>query len=233
MTDPGPRSPNRSLALSREQIVRATIELLDSSGESALTVRALTAHLATGRGAIYHYVDGKDELLAAAANSVIGAVFEGAVDDPDPRQSLRMLVLAIFDALTAHPWVGIQLGREPMQPAVLRIWKGLGMQLQRLGLTGDALSNAGAALVNYLLGASAQYAATFDQHNDQVKRQAYLEAFAAELIQIDSDTIAHETAAALVEHDDREQFLAGINIFLAGVEATEATSTSSADDRRR
>lgn len=233
MTDPGPRSPNRSIALSREQIVRATIELLDSLGESALTVRALTAHLATGRGAIYHYVDGKDELLAAAADGVIGAVFEGAVDDPDPRQSLRILALAIFDALTAHTWLGTQLGREPMQPAVLRIWKGFGMQLQRLGLTGDALSNAGAALVNYLLGASAQYTTTFDQHNDRVKRRAYLEVFAAELIRIDSDTIAHETAATLVEHDDREQFLVGINIFLAGVEATEVTGTLATDGRRR
>jgi AcrR family transcriptional regulator len=219
MTDPVLRSTKRSDALSREHIVKATIDLLDSAGEGALTVRALTAHLATGRGAIYHYVAGKEELLAAATDGIIGAVFESASDDPDPRQSVRVLALGIFDALTSHPWVGMQLGRNPMQPAVRRIWKGLGGQLQRLGVSGVARENAGAALVNYMLGAAAQYAASTRALPEGVDRKAYLEAVAAELVRNDSDAIAHETAAVLVEHDDREQFLAGIDIFLVGIEA--------------
>lgn len=220
MSNPEQRSPKRSKALSREQIVTATIELLDSAGESALTVRALTAHLATGRGAIYHYVTDKEDLLAAATDGVIGGVFEAAGADPDPRSELRSLALGIFDALTEHPWVGIQLGREPLQPAVFRIWKGLAVCLQRMGVASDARSDAGAALVNYLLGAAAQYAATFRLTADGSDRNAYLESFAAELIRSDSEAITIETAAALVKHDDRAQFVAGIDIFLAGIDAT-------------
>jgi AcrR family transcriptional regulator len=219
VTDSSHRSPTRVDALSREQIVAATIELLDSAGEGALTVRALTAHLATGRGAIYHYVAGKEELLAAATDGIISAVFEGIPDDGDARGSLRALALALFDAITAHPWVGTQLGREPRQPAVLRMWRGIGARLRHMGVVGAASANSGAALVNYLLGAAAQYAATFHHGLSDAERAAYLEAFAAELTRNDLDAITHETAGSLMEHDDREQFLAGIDIFLAGIEA--------------
>lgn len=219
MTDSAARGPQRSEALSRERIVEATIELLDAAGEAELTVRALTAHLATGRGAIYHYVAGKEELLAAATDGIIGGVFDSTADDPDPRQSLRLLTLGIFDAFTEHPWVGTHFGREPMQPAVLRIWTGLGTRLQRLGVTGPASSTAGAALMNYMLGAAAQYAAGASRVPSDGGRNAYLEAFAAKLVQMDPEPITRETAAALRTHDDREQFLAGIDIFLAGIKA--------------
>ncbi|PXA67129.1 hypothetical protein [Cryobacterium arcticum] len=78
----------------------------------------------------------------------------------------------------------------------------------------------------YLLGAAAQYAATVQNVPSGGDRKAYLELFAAELTRMDSDVIAQETAAALVEHDDREQFLAGVDIFLAGIEAATASGGS-------
>lgn len=221
MTDPAPQGPTRSGTLSREHIVAAAIELLDSAGESALTVRALTAHLSTGRGAIYHYVTGREELLAAAADQIVSVVFESTADDPDPRQSLRTLALGIFDALTSHPWVGMQLGRDPLQPAVLRLWAGLGTQLRRMGLAGGPGSNAGATLMNYLTGAAAQYAAALRQGSSGDERRAYLDTVAAELTRINADDFTRETAAALREHDDRAQFLAGIDLILAGIEASQ------------
>ncbi|WIE74151.1 TetR/AcrR family transcriptional regulator [Curtobacterium sp. MCJR17_020] len=219
MTNPAPRIRKRVDALSREQIVQATIRLLDSSGESALTVRALTEHLSTGRGAIYHYVTGKEELLEAATDGIISAALESTANVLGPRESLRHLALAVFDALTEHRWVGKQLAREPRQPAVLRIWKGIGAGLGRLGVSGSASADAGAALMNYLLGAAAQNAAASHHLLSDSDRQAYLEAFAAELTRSDSDAVSEQTAAALVEHDDREQFVNGLNIFLAGIEA--------------
>ena len=199
----------------------AAVELLDSAGESALTVRALTEHLSTGRGAIYHYVTGREELLAAAADQIVSVVFESTADDPDPRHSLRTLALGIFDALTAHPWVGLQLGRDPLQPAVLRLWTGLGTQLRRMGLTGGPGSNAGATLMNYLTGAAAQYAAALRMISSGDERKAYLETVTAELTRINADAFTRETAAALREHDDRAQFLAGIDLILAGVEGSQ------------
>ncbi|WP_206518056.1 TetR/AcrR family transcriptional regulator [Rhodococcus sp. X156] len=217
MTSSTPRGPRRSDALSRDRIVEATIELLDTAGESGLTVRALTTHLATGRGAIYHHVANKEELLAAATDGIIGRVVARAEGDEGPRRSIRALALGIFDAIDAHPWVGTQLSREPLQAAVFRIWKGIGAQLHRLGVTGSARSDAGSALVSYILGSAAQHAAGARRVPRDADREAYLKALAAEWTRHDSDPIAQETASLLHEHDDREQFLAGVDIFLAGI----------------
>jgi AcrR family transcriptional regulator len=218
MTVPTPRSTRRSDALSRDRIVEATVEVLDTMGEAGLTVRALTAHLSTGRGAIYHHVANKEELLAAAADAVVGRVTAGAGDE-DPERAIRALALGIFDAIDAHPWVGTQLSREPWQPAVLRIWTSVGSQLQRLGVPGPARADAGSALVNYVLGAAAQYAAGARRTTSDADRKAYLEALATHWAQHDPDPTVQDAASQLHGHDDREQFLAGVDIFLTGITA--------------
>ena len=46
------RAQRREEPLSRERIVAAAVELLDTAGEGGLTFRALTERLATGPGAI-------------------------------------------------------------------------------------------------------------------------------------------------------------------------------------
>ncbi|MCY1139430.1 TetR/AcrR family transcriptional regulator [Actinoplanes sp. Pm04-4] len=215
-------TPRRSDALSRERIVEATIQILDSEGESALTVRAVTARLSTGRGAIYHHVTNKDDLLAAAADGVIGPVLAGTAGDDDPRRAIRALTLGIFEAIDGHPWVGAQLNRDPMQIAVLDIWKNLGGRLHALGLSGKALTDAGAALVNYVLGAAAQHAAGARRAADDAARQDYLDRLAHEWAQQDADPLVQESASLLRDHDDRAQFLAGVDIFLAGIASDSA-----------
>jgi hypothetical protein len=74
-------------------------------------------------------------------------------------------------------------------------------------------------LVNYVLGSAAQYAAGARRVPHGADRKARLEAIAAQLTQNDSDPLVHETASLLREHDDREQFLAGVDIFLADITA--------------
>ncbi|MCD5352931.1 TetR/AcrR family transcriptional regulator [Kineosporia mesophila] len=223
MTSPDQRSPRRSDALSRDRIVEASIEILDTAGESGLTVRAVTTHLATGRGAIYHHVTGKDELLAAAAAGIIDHVVTGTGPGDEPRKALRALALRIFEAIDAHPWVGTQLSRDPFQPAVLRIWSGVGAHLQRLGVDGPARSDAGAALVNYVLGAAAQHAAGARHATDDAARQAFLDTLATRWAQFDGE--ASGSASHLREHDDRQQFLAGVDIFLAGLSRPDSDAS--------
>lgn len=219
MTAPTPRSPRRSDALTRDRIVEAAIEILDEEGESHLTFRALTSRLSTGAGALYHHVANKDELLAAATDGIIGRELAEVQDEEEPAASIRATSLRIFDAIDAHPWVGTQLSREPWQPAVIQIWKVLGTQLQDIGVTGSARSDAGSALVNYILGAAAQYAAGARRIPDDGDRKAHLEALAAEWTRQDSDPLVHESASLLPEHEDRAQFLVGVDIFLAGITA--------------
>lgn len=220
---PPKRSPRRSDALSRDRIVETAVEILDTEGEHDLTFRALTTRLSTGAGAIYHHIANKNELLAAATDQVVSQVLAQIDGDGDPARALRAISLGIFDAIDAHPWVGAQLSHDPL-PAVLRIWKAIGEQLQALGVTGSAQSDAGSALVSYILGAAAQYAAGARARPNSAEREAYLETLAQRLTLLDPDPLVGQMAAQLREHDDRKQFRAGVDIFLSGVITAQTSS---------
>jgi AcrR family transcriptional regulator len=214
------RGERRADALSKERIVAAAIEILDSDGENALTFRALAARLATGAGAIYWHVANKDELLVAAADDVIARVVAGIVDDADSHAAIRATAVGVFDAIDAHPWVGAQLSRAPWQFALMQIVEGLGGQLQKLGVPERHQFTSGSALLNYVLGVAGQNAANARRVPRDTDRTAFLAAVATEWTRHDPADypFVHQIAAELRDHDDREQFLAGIDLILAGIE---------------
>lgn len=215
------RSERRADALSKERIVEVAIEILDADGEDALTFRALAARLATGSGAIYWHVTNKGELLAAATDVVIARAMAEVVERA-PLQTIRAIAAGVFDAVDAHPWVGTQLSREPWQPAMVQILEGIGRQVQAHGVTEAAQFNSATALLGFIVGLAAQYAAGARLRTGATDRSAFLTAVAARWRQHDPTRFpfVHQVAAQLPHHDDREQFLAGVDLFLAGIDAT-------------
>ena len=213
------RTERRTDALSKERIVEAAIEILDTDGESALTFRALAARLATGAGAIYWHVASKNDLLAAAASDVIARAMTGVVGGAEPREAIRAVASGVFDAIDAHPWVGAQLSREPWQSAMLQIFEGVGGQLQALGVPEPAQFDGASALLNYILGLAGQYAAAARLLPPGIDRSAFLTTIAARWAQLDPAhyPFLRQVATQLPGHDDREQFLAGIDLILAGI----------------
>ena len=213
------RAERRTDALSKERIVAAAIEILDAGGESALTFRALAARLATGSGAIYWHVASKNDLLTAATDDIIARVVTEVARGAEPQEAIRAIALGVFDAIDAHPWVGAQLSGEPWQPAILQILEGVGGQLQMLGVPERAQFDCASALVNYVLGLAGQYAAAARLLPRDTDRSAFLTTIAARWAQLDPAEypFVHQMATQLPGHDDREQFLAGINLILAGI----------------
>jgi len=210
----------RTDGLSKDVIVQAAAAILDDGGEAALTFRALTARLSTGYGAIYHHVANKSDLLAAATDAVIARVMGDAVTGGDPREALRTVSLGLFDAIDAHPWVGAQLSREPWRPALLEIYERIGGLLVALEVPEQALFDAAGALVNYVLGVAGQNAANARLlAADEGDRSAFLATVSAQWESLDPEKypFVQKAAAHLREHDDREQFLAGVDLFLAGI----------------
>ncbi|MFJ4653321.1 TetR/AcrR family transcriptional regulator [Nocardia sp. NPDC088792] len=225
------RAPRRKQALSRDVIVSAATEILDAEGEDALTLKALTVRLTTGYGAIYHHVADRNDLLAAATEHVITRIVTGLTDHTEPRQTLRAIALGLFDAIDAHPWVGAQLSREPWRPALLDIYESVSTQLQALGVPQQALSDSAGVLVNYILGVAGQNAANARAlANSKLDRAAFLATVAAQWTQLDPARYPsmHRAGAQLREHDDRAQFLAGIDLILAGIETVNRTSEDNA-----
>ena len=214
------RTERRTDALSKERIVNAAIEILDTDGESALTFRALAARLATGSGAIYWHLADKNELLAAATDNVIARAMSEVVGHGEPRAAIRTIALGVFDAFDAHPWVGAQLSREPWQATMLRIYEGIGGRLQALGVPERALFNSWSTLVNYILGCAGQNAANARLLPNGMDRTAFLASVATQWARLDPAKypFVHQVAEQLRDHDDREQFLAGIDLILAGID---------------
>ena len=217
------RTERRADALSKERIVEAAIGILDHAGEGALTFRSLAAHLATGSGAIYWHVANKDDLLAAAADQVIAAALTDVPTehDGDAAHALRRIALRLFDAFSAHPWVGAQLFREPWQHAVLRILERVGGQLQALGVPEAAQFDAASALMHFIFGLAGQYAAGARLHPRETGQPEIVAAVARRWAQLDPAQypFVRKVAAQLAAHDERAQFLAGIDLILAGIGA--------------
>ncbi|WP_329273225.1 TetR/AcrR family transcriptional regulator [Streptomyces sp. NBC_01451] len=215
------RPERREEPLSRDRIVEEAIGLLDESGEGGLTFRALAGRLATGPGAIYWHVTGKDELLGAATESVVAGAMSpaAATAGATPQEAVRALAVGVFDAIDAHPWIGTQLARAPAQSPLLRIFEHLGRQVQALGVPRAAHFTAASALLNYILGVGGQNAANARDHRPGTTRAEFLGSVSASWANLDPDEYAFTRSVAdqLRDHDDREEFLAGIDLILAGI----------------
>ncbi|ASG23109.1 TetR/AcrR family transcriptional regulator [Nitrospirillum viridazoti] len=214
------RTDRRADALSRERIVEAAIAILDAGGEGALTFRALAARLATGSGAIYWHVADKDALLAAATDHVVTQAMSGVGGgEADPRAAIRVIALGMFDAIDAHPWVGAQFSRAPWQPAMLRVFEAIGGRVRALGVPEGAWFNAWSALVTYIFGAAGQNAANARLQAPGTDRSAALADIAGGWARLDPADypFLRQVAPQLAAHDDRDQFLAGIDLILAGI----------------
>ena len=211
----------RTVALSRERIVGAAIEILDAEGASGLTFRALAVRLATGAGAIYWHVADKQALLDAATDQVISRALAHEIVGNSPRGAIRLIALGVFDAIDQHPWVGAQLSGNPWQYAVLRILERVGVQVTVLGIPRLARFNAATAVLSFILGLAGQYAVGSRHFGGDMDRATFLHDVAARWARLDptEHPFVHQVAAQLPDHDDREQFLAGIDLILAGMES--------------
>uniref|UniRef100_A0AAU2A421 TetR/AcrR family transcriptional regulator n=1 Tax=Streptomyces sp. NBC_00093 TaxID=2975649 RepID=A0AAU2A421_9ACTN len=216
------RSERRREPLSRERIVEAAIELLDAEGEAGLTFRALARRLSTGPGAIYWHVTGRDELLGAATDAVVTDTMTAVVTaGATPQEAVRALALGVFDAIDAHPWIGMQLARAPAQTPLLRVFEHLGRQVQALGVPHAAQFTAASTLLNYVLGVGGQNAANARDHQPGTTREEFLAGVSATWANLDSEEYAftRNVAEQLRDHDDREEFVAGIDLIVAGITA--------------
>jgi AcrR family transcriptional regulator len=215
-------SERREDALSRERIVDAAIELLDDEGEQGLTFRALARRLVTGPGALYWHIASKSELLVAAGDAVVARAMGEVLAFATPREAIRKIAVGVFEAIDAHPWVGAQLSRAPWPEATLQIFERIGRQVQALGVPGRAHFTSASALVSYIIGVSVQNAAQGRLFDPSVDRDDFLARESARWKKLDAQAypFTRKVAAQLREHDDRAEFLGGIDLLLTGVAAS-------------
>jgi AcrR family transcriptional regulator len=217
-------SQRREEALSRDRIIEASIALLDHSGEGGLTFRTLSERLATGPGAIYWHIANKSELLTAACDAIVARTMNAPVIGATPEATIRALALGLFDAIDAHPWVGSALTRAPGQLPMVRILEGIGQQVRALGVPHEEQWATVSALLNYILGVGGQNAANGQLARARgLDRSNFLEAVSTVWSELDPDQypFARSVAGQLRAHDDRMDFLAGIDLILRGIDSSQ------------
>ncbi|MER5863229.1 helix-turn-helix domain-containing protein [Kitasatospora sp. NPDC002040] len=208
-----------------EAVLTAAVALLDEAGESALTLRALASRLGTGVGSIYWYVSGKDDLLDRAIDYVLGGVLTAddwrTVSD-DPVDDLRGMAVALFEAVVDRPWLGSRFMRGIDAPSnTLRLYEELGQQALRLDLTPRQRFHAVSAVVGVVVSNAVDLGQDPPEAvlDGSVDRDEFLGRYAETWRALDPAEypFVHDIVDEFDGHDDREQFLAALDLTLAGL----------------
>lgn len=215
----------RRVSHSLENVVEAAIDLLDESGEGALTFRALATRLGGGVGSIYWYVSSREELLDRATDEVMGRVLaetDALLDDPDPIVNVRALALAMFEEMVRRPWLGNYLMRNTsVQTNSIRLFERMGQQLMSLELTAKQRFHAVSSIISYVVGAAVDMAQPPPREffESGLEPAEFMKAFADGWRAFDADEFPfiHQIVDEFERHDDVDVFRSGLDMLLAGL----------------
>ncbi|MGW0857410.1 TetR/AcrR family transcriptional regulator [Streptomyces sp. NPDC002690] len=214
-----------------ETVLSAAVDLLDEAGEPALTLRALAARLGTGVGSIYWYVSGKQDLLDRAIDHVLTGVLTAVEAQPrsdDAIDDLREMALKLFDAIVDRPWLGAHFMRTAVvQGNSLRLYEMLGEQTLRLDLTPRQRFHAVSAIVSVVVGSAADMGQEPPPEvlDGSVDRDEFLGRFAETWRSLPAEEFpfVRDIVEEFDGHDDKEQFLAALELSLAGLRLQAGT----------
>jgi AcrR family transcriptional regulator len=91
--------------LTREQIVHAAVDLLDSEGLEGLNMRALGTRLGSAATAVYWHVGSKENLIALAADQVWHEIALPDLAAAGWRAAATAMATELHGMLTRHPWL--------------------------------------------------------------------------------------------------------------------------------
>ena len=222
MVDATTSRPRSRGSLSREKIIRETLDLLEEHGAGALSMRRLADRLGVAPNALYSHVHGKADLI----DGLVDQVYAGLNLDNDPTgdwtEQLTILSQSIRAHLLAHPAVvPFALRRPGPGPHGLRLGEAIYNVLRPAGFSDQAVVGTVHALLTYILGFVAlevPRAGADPQTSDEFIRRMW--AFFSSLPP--GEFPHHVQLAPLLAHtstDDQYQF--GIRTFLVGLEAQQ------------
>ena len=154
--DPRADVPSRRRRLTRPEIERAALAIVDAEGLAALTMRRLGAELGVEGMAIYHHVPSKSVLLDRVVTRVVDEVrFEPRPGEPW-RSILADFGRAYRSALLAHPRAMSLVATRPVDPETgLRLVTPVLEPLRDAGFDDDraflAIQSVGAFTIGHVL----------------------------------------------------------------------------------
>ena len=140
----------------REQLLRAAIDLADKRGIEALSMRSLSKELGGGTMSLYNHIANKDDLLDAMIDSVFREI-----DLPDRARPWRDVMAhrarSMREAMARHPWaIGLMESRQTPGPATLQHHDAVIGCLLNAGFPLPLAAHAFAALDSFIYGFALQ-----------------------------------------------------------------------------
>jgi AcrR family transcriptional regulator len=207
-------------SLTREEIIKEALALLEEQGPGALSMRRLADRLGVAPNALYTHVRGKADLIDGLIDQVYAGLTLELDRSGDWAQQLTTLSQDVRAHLLAHPAVvPYALQRPGLGPHGLRLGEAIYNVLRPAGFSDQAVVGTVYALLTYILGFVAlevPRAGTDPQTSDEFVRRMW--AFFAAL---PPGEFPHtvELAAQLARISTDDQFQFGIRTFLAGLNA--------------
>ena len=139
--------------LTREQIVRTAIELLDAEGLEGLNMRSLGARLDSAATAVYWHVKSKDNLITLAGDEVWNEIELPDLSVVDWRTAATAMATGLYAMFTRHPWLVQAFGSYLFYGAGKARHDDHGLAVyEKAGFVGAEADQAGAAVFMFVLG---------------------------------------------------------------------------------
>lgn len=151
--EPAPRKGKTDLSVDR--IVRAAIEVADTDGLSALSMRRVAERVGIGTMSLYTYVPGKAELIDVMLDTVYG---ETARPDQVPcgwRDRLTQIAGANWAMYQRHPWMlQVAPGRAILGPNLITKYDYELRAVDGIGLTDVEMDSVLSLVLGHVEGAA-------------------------------------------------------------------------------
>ena len=116
--------------LSRDRLLAAAVEIADTEGVAAVTMRRVSAAVGVEAMSLYHHLPGKEALLDGLADRVVAEALEEiraveeAGGDLEWHAALRRRFLTARTVMLRHPWAPMLIGtRTSIPPSAYGIYE--------------------------------------------------------------------------------------------------------------
>lgn len=224
------RSAARRAPLTRARVLETAIDLADTAGIDALTIRRLAERLGVEPMSIYYHLPNKEAILDGAIEVVFTEIeqatggFHVAETDAAWNTSLRTRILAARTVMLRHPWApGVLDSRTDLGLATARYVDSVVGTLRSGGLSYDLIHHAMHALGSRMFGFSQELGEPADDSADA----AAMEQMAAHVPHLAAmlTVVRHvDPDSTLGWCDDQFEFEFGLDLILDGLERLAASA---------
>jgi AcrR family transcriptional regulator len=191
--------------ISREDIVRAAVRIVNAGGYQELTIRGLAAGLGVSPMSLYRHIRDKDDLLDEVVDRLLAPAWRPSAAEDDWRAWLTEAAAKLRDFLVSQPAaLHVYLSHPVVSPVAVDRMTTMIDVLRRTGADEGTARRAYGALHTYTIGFAALEAsrAGWDPGNSEVS------------------SLAQQLAA----YTTTEQFMNGLRYLLDGISNQITTS---------